>query len=146
MKTAKDIMSKDIITIESHKSIYYASKIMREYNIGFLPVVDNGYIYGVITDRDIIIRALASNSLFATIRSCATTSPLYMVSENTNIEDIIQLMSDKKIRRVLVLDNNKSLVGIISLKDIVLNTKNDIRDIFIHSKNPMSYIETNINI
>ena len=63
MKQAKDIMSKDIITIPSHKSIYYASKLMKEYNIGFLPVVDDGYIYGVITDRDIVIRALSNNSL-----------------------------------------------------------------------------------
>lgn len=146
MKQAKDIMSKDIITIHSHRSIYYASKLMREYNIGFLPVVDDGYIYGVITDRDIVIRALASNSLFASIKICATTSPLYMVKEDTDIDDIIKLMSQKQIRRVLVLNKYGKLSGIISLKDIVLNTDNDIKDIFIRCKNPIKYIDNEMKI
>ena len=146
MKLAKDIMSKDIITINSHKSIYYAAKLMNEYNIGFLPIVDDGYIYGVITDRDIVIRALATNSLFSSVRACATTSPLYMVKENTDIETIIKLMSDKQIRRILVLNNYNNLTGIISLKDIVLNTNNDIKEIFIRCKNPIKYINTNIKM
>jgi CBS domain-containing protein len=146
MKQAKDIMSKDIITIPSHKSIYYASKLMKEYNIGFLPVVDNGYIYGVITDRDIVIRALSNNSLFSSIRSCATTSPLYMVKEDTYIDDIIKLMSEKQIRRILVLNKYNNLTGIISLKDIVLNTDNDIKDIFIRCKNPINYMDNEMKI
>ena len=146
MKLAKDIMSKDIITIQSHNSIYYAAKLMKEYNIGFLPIVDDGYIYGVITDRDIVIRALANNSLFASIRICATTSPLYMVKEDTDIDTIIKLMSDKQIRRLLVLNNHNHLTGIISLKDIVLNTNNDIKDIFIRCKNPINYIDNSIKM
>ena len=146
MKQAKDIMSTDIITIQSHKSIYYASKLMKEYNIGFLPVVDDGYIYGVITDRDIVIRALSNNSLFSSVKTCSTTSPLYMVKEETYIDDIIKLMSEKQIRRVLVLNKYNKLSGIISLKDIVLNTNNDIKNIFIRCKHPINYIDNEMKI
>ena len=69
-----------------------------------------------------------------------------MVKEDTYIDDIIKLMSEKQIRRVLVLNKYNNLTGIISLKDIVLNTDNDIKDIFIRCKNPINYIDNEIKI
>ena len=145
---AKDIMSTDIVYVSSNTSIHEASKLMKEHNIGFLPIIDNDYIYGVLTDRDIVIRVLSNNTIFCTVKECATTSPLYMVKEDTDIRDVINLMSDKQIRRVLVLNNNGDFTGIISLKDIILssNIEDKLKGIFIDCNNPIVYVNTDLKI
>ncbi len=149
MIKAKDIMTTNIIYASSNYSIFKGAKIMKENNVGFLPIIDGDYLYGVITDRDIVTRAIANNSLFTTLKDCATTSPIFMVKEDTELIDIINLMSTNKIRRVLVFDDNGNLKGIISIKDIILslNIEDNIKGIFADSyTNPFINIDTTITL
>ncbi len=126
---ARNIMSSSLITISPNCTIKQSCKIMKEHNIGFLPVVENDNILGVITDRDIILRIEGENFLNDKVCKYMTPAPLQFVMEETSISDVIFTMSNYKIRRVLVLDNDNLLSGVISLKDIVLNSSDSINNI-----------------
>lgn len=145
MVTAKDIMTNNVIYINPKSSIIEASKIMKDNNIGFLPIIDKNLLIGVITDRDIVTRAL-SNNTFSNIFSYSTKSPIYMVKEETQLNDIINLMSEKQIRRVPVLNNKVDLVGIIGMKDIMKIIQCDLKGIFQDIINPIHYISNDIKI
>ncbi|MBE6124422.1 MAG: CBS domain-containing protein [Erysipelotrichaceae bacterium] len=146
MIKAKDIMTKNVIYVSPRATIFEAAKVMKDNDVGFLPIIENNNLVGVITDRDIVIKTLANNMIFSTVNNCATTSPIYMVKETTHIEDICTLMSDKQIRRVPVLDDRGNITGIISLKDIMKKIPSKINGIFEDVITPIKYINTNIQI
>lgn len=116
----KDIMSKKIISCKSNSTIYDVSKLMRRYNVGFIPVVDNDLI-GVITDRDIVVKCLYNND--DTIKSYISDN-IISIDEDDNIDNALKLMKDNKIKR-LIVTKEKEIVGILSLSDL-LNSSNNI--------------------
>ena len=61
MYRISNIMTKDIITVDVEDSLYQAAKLMKQYNIGFIPVLDGDVLAGVVTDRDLVVRGLAEN-------------------------------------------------------------------------------------
>ena len=126
---AKNIMNKNVITILPTTTVSETCIMMKKYDVGFLPVVENNNILGVITDRDIILRATNYDSLNKSISNFMTCSPLHFVTEDTSISDVIFTMANYKIRRVLVLDENNLLSGIISLKDVILYSAENINNI-----------------
>lgn len=115
----KDIMSKNIISSKSNSTINDISKLMKKYNIGFIPIIDDKLI-GVITDRDIVIKCIFNND--SNIKSYINRNVI-TIEENNNIEDALKLMSTNKIKR-LIVTKEKEIVGILSLSDI-LNTNID---------------------
>lgn len=115
----KDIMSKNIISCKSNSTINDISKLMKKYNIGFIPIIDDKLI-GVITDRDIVIKCIFNND--SNIKSYINRN-IITIEENKNIEDALKLMSTSKIKR-LIVTKEKEIVGILSLSDI-LNTNLD---------------------
>lgn len=114
---AKDIMTTSVIVVDKEIDIFDIAKIMKENDIGFIPISDKQKIIGVITDRDIVVKVLANQD----------TKIYNYISKNIvtcNIEDdidtILNTMAENKVKRLLVADD-KRLTGIISLSDI-LNT------------------------
>ena len=127
---AKNIMSKNIITILPNATVKDTASTMKKYDIGFLPIVENDNILGVITDRDILIRVLnESDNLTQPISKFMTSHSLQFVTEDTSISDVIFTMANYKIRRVLVLNENNILSGVISLKDVILYSTENINNI-----------------
>lgn len=112
-------MSKNIISCKSNSTINDISKLMKKYNIGFIPIIDDKLI-GVITDRDIVIKCIFNND--SNIKSYINRN-IITIEENKNIEDALKLMSTSKIKR-LIVTKEKEIVGILSLSDI-LNTNLD---------------------
>lgn len=118
----KDIMSKKIISCKSNSTIYDVAKLMKKYNIGFIPVIDDKLL-GVITDRDIVIKCLFNND--TNIKSYINTN-IICIDENEEIKSALKLMSKNKIKR-LIVTNKKEIVGILSLSDILnSNLDNEI--------------------
>ena len=115
----KEIMSTDVKLIHPRAHLIDAAKLMREKDIGMIPVGEDDRLEGVITDRDIIIRALANGRPLeeVTIREVMTPNCHYCYEEDT-IEEASKHMSKDKIRRLAVLDKNKHVVGILSLGDL----------------------------
>ena len=118
MGQIRDIMEKDVITIENDKTAQDAAKIVAENDISFLVVMNDGIPQGVLSESDFVRRIAvedkkSSEVLISEIMSYKFRS----VDPTTTIEDAIQKMLNKNIRRLLVLDNEK-LVGVVTQTDL----------------------------
>lgn len=114
----KDIMTKNVVSVSQDYDIRTVAELMKKHNIGALPVCLDGKVIGIVTDRDIVLRAIATgkdtNKL--TVKDVMTLNPVIAYPE-TEIQEATKLMSSKKIRRLPIVSNDK-LVGIVSLGDI----------------------------
>ena len=115
-----EVMCSDVNIASPRQSIREAAQMMAELDAGALPVGENDRLVGMITDRDIAIRAVAAGKGPETpIREIMSTEVKYCF-EDDDIDDVAQNMADIKLRRLPVLNEKKRLVGIISLADIAL--------------------------
>ncbi|MDD2217607.1 MAG: CBS domain-containing protein [Eubacteriales bacterium] len=113
----KDLMTTGICGIKQDAAIREAAVQMQRADVGSIPVCsDSGEILGIITDRDIVIRSVASQSYKHSAGDIMSTN-IVTVSPETNVHDAALLLSTHKIRRLPVVSGGK-LVGVISLSDI----------------------------
>jgi CBS domain-containing protein len=119
----KEIMTKSIIYADINNTIDDVANLMKTYDIGFIPIKDNGQFIGVITDRDIVIKAINNNDKLDQPIKEFITSNIISIDISKRLEDAVKLMSDYQIRRLMVKNKDK-FVGIISLSDI-LSIKHD---------------------
>jgi len=122
---AKDIMSKKPEFLPPNATLKQAADQMRTHDYGFIPVGENDRLIGAITDRDIVIRAVCEGKdpNKATLRDIMSKGIHYCL-ETDYIEKVAQQMEKLQIRRLVVLNSDKRLVGIISLGDIATKSKN----------------------
>jgi CBS domain-containing protein len=115
----REIMTADVRSIAPEANLVVAAGIMRDLNVGVLPVCDHDQVTGVVTDRDLVIRALADarDPAQTAVRSIMATEVVYAFDDQ-DVEDAARLMEVKQVRRLPVLDHDKHLVGIISLGDV----------------------------
>ena len=119
MGQIRDIMKKNIVTIEKDQTVLQAAQLMKENDISFLVIVENGDPIGVLTERDFVQKFCIENKKSDTIMISEIMSYKFRwVEPTTEIEDAIQKMLNNNIRRLLVLDNQK-LVGVITQTDLV---------------------------
>ena len=122
----RDIMSRDVEVIHPDSVIQEAANKMKTLDVGSLPVCDNRRLLGVVTDRDITIRAVASGSDPKTTRvSEAMTPELIYCFEDEPLREAAKLMERHQIRRLPILSREKYLVGIVSLGDLATQTDNE---------------------
>lgn len=115
-----DIMTKEVVKVNSNESINQAAKMMKEHDIGAVPVYDNDKVIGIITDRDIVVRAIADekNSQSTTVREVMTSNPVCLNSDEA-VTEAERVMSERQIRRIIVKDNEE-VKGIVSLGDLAV--------------------------
>ncbi len=118
--TVKDLMSVHICYVKKDATAADAAKLMKQYDIGFVPVCDNkGCILGLVTDRDIVLSAISSST--CTLSSLSVSdimkSDIFAVTAETSVHDAACIFAEKKVRRLPVLENNK-LVGVLALSDL----------------------------
>jgi len=114
-----EIMTRDVQTIAPDDTIQTAAKLMDDLNVGVLPVHDGKRVVGVITDRDITVRATSMGLTPVEHRvSDFMTEEVYYCLEEDSIESVAESMAHIQIRRMPVLDRAGQLVGMISLGDI----------------------------
>ena len=112
----KEIMSTQIACANSKDSIEKAAQLMKQYNIGSIPVCNQNSVIGIVTDRDIALRSVASGQFNQTVGEIMTSNPV-TGTPDMDVHDAARIMGEKQIRRLPVVENN-SLVGIVSLGDI----------------------------
>lgn len=114
-----DVMSTPLITISTVALVREAAQKMRAADVGALVVEEDGKPYGIVTDRDIAIRAVAEglNPESAPVGSICSKE-LTTVLPDDDIDSALKLMREKALRRVLVVDYEKAPVGIVSLSDL----------------------------
>ena|SRR5690349_4578346 len=121
----RDVMTSNPRTVSPNDSIQAAARIMKDMDTGAVPIVDGGRAVGIITDRDIAIRAVAQGSMDMRVQECGT-SDLVCVSPDTSTSDAERLMGERQVRRLLVTENDR-LLGIVSLGDIAVKEGRDRR-------------------
>ena len=121
----RDVMTSNPRTVSPGDTIQNAARIMRDEDTGVVPVVDNGRPVGVVTDRDIVVRAIADGELNRPIRDIVSRD-VVTASPNMSTKEAEQLMSEHQIRRLPVVENER-LVGIVSLGDLAVKDGNDRR-------------------
>jgi CBS domain-containing protein len=120
---AKDIMTANPESVTPGTNIADVAQIMRDMNVGVVPVAEDDRLLGVITDRDITIRVTAAGMAPQDVTVQDFMSPnVVTVSPEDSVEDVRKVMADNQIRRVMVTDGEK-LVGVISLGDVALNER-----------------------
>ncbi|MFL0196090.1 CBS domain-containing protein [Clostridium sp. WILCCON 0269] len=120
----KNIMTKSVASLNPDDTVQKAAQVMQENNVGSIPVCQGGKVIGIITDRDISIRAEVTEGAGSkTVRDIMSSNPV-TVSPDMDVQDVSRIMSERQIRRVPVVENN-NIVGIVSLGDLAVNPKSN---------------------
>jgi CBS domain-containing protein len=131
----KDIMTKTVASLNPKDTVEHAAQLMKEHDIGSLPVCEGEKVIGIITDRDITLRSVAvgENTKAQSVREVMTSNPV-VINANTDIAEAARIMSERQIRRLPIVDNN-NLVGMVALGDLAVepnlsdNAENALKDI-----------------
>lgn len=120
MQTISDIMTRDVMSISPRENLRRAAQLMDELNVGSLPVCDGQRLVGMITDRDITVRATsAGQDADSTLVSDVMTDKVRYCFEDQEVNEVMSQMADAQIRRVPVVEREgHNLIGIISLGDV----------------------------
>lgn len=121
-QTLEQIMTKNVVSVNPQQSIAQAAQLMSQYNIGSVPVIQNGQVMGILTDRDISLRATSKglDPNTTKVNSIMSTN-LVTGTPQMDVHEAAGLMKEKQIRRLPVVENNQ-LSGIVALGDFA--TKN----------------------
>ncbi|MBC8249987.1 MAG: CBS domain-containing protein [Candidatus Nitrosopelagicus sp.] len=126
MGQIRDIMEKNVITIENDKTAQDAAKIIAEKDISFLVIINDGKPQGVLSESDFVRKVVAEDKKASEIKISEIMSYKFRsVGPTTAIEDAIQKMLNNNIRRLLILDDEK-LVGIITQTDLASYLRDQI--------------------
>ena len=117
------VMNKPVQTIPAESSLAAAGKIMSENDCGVLPVVDaRNQVIGVLTDRDVCLALASKNRLASEVSVHETMSPrVFACGPDDEVQTALETMQYRLVRRLPVLDDERRLVGILSIDDIVIH-------------------------
>lgn len=115
----KEIMAKNVRLADPKMTLKQVANAMKQYDIGMMPVSDNGRLVGTITDRDIVLNGTAKGLDPNTAKaSDAMTEGVEYAYEDDTIDEAARIMADRQIRRLAVLNSRKELVGLIATADL----------------------------
>jgi len=115
----RDVMSRDVKLASPNDTVQHAAELMAEIDAGSIPVGEDDRIVGILTDRDIALRAVARGKAPDQCRVRDIMSPdIKYVYEDESVDDLARNMGELQLRRLPVLNRDKRLVGIVSLGDL----------------------------
>lgn len=119
MTQIKDVMSHNVEFVTPEKTVQQVAEIMQVRDIGFVPVGENDRLIGMVTDRDITVRSIATGQNPATqqIRDVMTPKTYYCFDDQ-EIEEVCNNLGEIQVRRLPVVNRDKRLVGVVSLGDL----------------------------
>jgi CBS domain-containing protein len=114
-----EVMTLEVVTVTPSATLQEAAKLMASMDVGVLPVVANGSLNGIVTDRDIAIRAVAEGKdwVVTRVRDIMSTEVTHAFGHD-EVDDVAETMADLQVRRLPVVDPSGCVIGIISLADI----------------------------
>jgi CBS domain-containing protein len=120
MPQLKDLMSRDVKLVSPETSIKEAAILMRDGDFGMMPVGEADRMIGTISDRDIAIRAVAKDLGPETKVRDVMTDGVAWAYDTDSVDKAVKIMSERQVRRLPVVDQNKRLVGIVALGDLAV--------------------------
>ena len=129
MRKCSEVMTREPVCCEAGESVVQVAAIMKREDVGSVPVVESHEdkkLIGIVTDRDLVIKVLAdgSDASRATVRDAMTANPA-SCRENDDVTKAVQLMSDRQVRRMPIVDEAGRLTGIIAQADVATRVKRD---------------------
>jgi CBS domain-containing protein len=125
-RRCSEIMTRDVRTATREMALRDVAIMMRDGDMGSVPVVEDGRLVGIVTDRDIVVRCVADGRDPSAAVSEAMTTEIYSVTPDDFAFEAVRLMGDKQVRRVPVVDADGKLAGIISMADVALETEDEL--------------------
>jgi CBS domain-containing protein len=127
MPRVSEVMTRDVVVIHPDASVQHAAQVMDELNVGSLPVCEGGRLVGVVTDRDITVRATAVGlDPNETRISEVMTDQTRWCTEDESTDAVMRRMGEVKIRRLPVLDEQHRVIGIVALGDLAAQRVGDV--------------------
>ncbi len=133
----KEVMTKDLITLEPDASILDAAQLMKKFNVGTILITQNDKLTGILTDRDIVLRLIAENidCQDAKLKDFMSQSPV-SVSSNEDIQFVADMMAEHQIKRLPIIENNKP-VGIVTLGDLSMVEPEQAQEVLEQCSKPL---------
>ena len=122
----RDVMTPNPRSVSPNDTVQAVAQLMRAEDTGAVPVVENGRVLAVVTDRDIVVRVVADGGTLTTRVGDVASTNVVTVSPDMSTKEASEIMSDRQIRRLPVVENDR-LVGIVSLGDLAVKAGNDHR-------------------
>ncbi len=120
-----DIMTKSVRTASPSATLREVAEMMRNGDMGAVPIVDENKLVGIVTDRDIVVRGVSEGLTSGAAISEVMTTELFTVTSDEFAFEAIRLMGDKQIRRIPVVNADGSLAGIVAIADIALEMEDE---------------------
>lgn len=122
----REIMTTEVITLLPTATVQEAAQQMKALNVGAIPICERNQLVGMLTDRDIVVRVIAErrNPEMQSVRDVMTAHVDYCY-EDQDVEEAAQVMQDRQIRRLPIIDRDNQLVGIVSLGDLAVKTREE---------------------
>jgi CBS domain-containing protein len=118
-KSVQDVMTSNPVSIVADNPVFEAARIMKQEDVGIVPVVEGGRLVGTVTDRDIVTRVVAEGKdpQSVIVREIASTD-LVTVDPQQDLDDALRLMASHQVRRLPVVEEGGRLVGIVAQADV----------------------------
>jgi len=134
--TIANVMTKSVISVDASITINEAAKMMEDAKVGAVIVMENNLPVGIVTDRDFSVKVVSHAYQITAPVKQIMSSPLVSINSDETVRMAADLMHDRRIRKIPVIDDGK-VVGIITATDIVnllaVSVEEDIRDMYFHS-------------
>ncbi|MCA9827576.1 MAG: CBS domain-containing protein [Nitrosopumilus sp.] len=134
--TIADVMTKSVISIDAVMTINEAAKMMEDAKVGAIIVMENNKPVGIVTDRDFAVKVAAHAYQISAPVKQIMSFPLVSINSDETVRAAGDLMHDRKVRKLAVIDNG-NVVGMITATDIVnllaVSVEEDMRDMYFHS-------------
>lgn len=124
MELVRDVMTEDVESCTLLDNVFEVATKMKEFNVGAIPIVDNGKLVGMITDRDIVVRGVAEKHPGSSKVEVVMSDKLITVTPETSTKEAADLMAEHQIRRLPVVENGR-LTGIVALGDLAIRKLSD---------------------
>jgi CBS domain-containing protein len=124
-RRCREIMTRKVTTATRNMSVRDVAVLMRDGDMGSIPVVENGKLVGIVTDRDIVVRVIAAERDPSISVSEVMTANVFSVREDDFVFEAIRLMGDRQVRRIPIVDADGNLTGIIAMADVALETEDE---------------------
>ncbi|KPB03342.1 CBS domain-containing protein [Bacillus sp. CHD6a] len=124
MQTVRDVMTTDVDCCTPLDNVFEVATKMKDLNVGAIPIVENGQLLGMITDRDLVVRGIAEKHPGSNPVTNVMSDHLITISPDTSVAEASHLMAEHQVRRLPVVENGH-LIGIVSLGDLAVRDYSD---------------------
>jgi CBS domain-containing protein len=122
----QDVMTRDPRCVTPETSAREAAQVMKDEDVGIVPVVEGERLIGVVTDRDLALRVVADGrDSSATVRDVMSSGRIATCRPDEDLDRVMETMANEQVRRIPIVDERGSLVGIVAQADVVLKAKDD---------------------